>query len=706
MKIPNLWPWSRKESATNRVVVAMYSNGAVFSKRDYALFAKEGYQQNATVFACVSEIADAVGSIPLKLYRTRGANRKEITDQKHPLLALLRKPNPEQGQSDFMVAECSYRLLSGNSYIESAGPLKNMTDVGGALRAAPLELYTLRPDQVKIVKGAQVKVAGYQYGTSVNPQKIDATRILHRKSFNPLDDYYGQSPLEAGAMATDTDNAAQKWNFSLLMNEGRPSGVLVFKGSLSEEQENKIRQRLQERHSGPDNAGGILVLEEAGEGDVGWKQVSINPADLDWANGRKMSKKEICTVFKVPPEMIGDSDSKTYSNYQEARKAFYSETVLPYIKSLLHDLNSWLVPMFGTDLELDYDHDSIEAIQEDRKLLWELAQGAWKCGLVTANEARAMVKMGEANDAYGDIRFLPLGMVPVTDMGFDDEQSAANVAKFVKSVNLNTEELKSSYWKAMNVRRRGWVNRASKMFEVRIRKDLEAAAAAIEKASGISDIRSAVVHAVGGKNGEWAKTLRTLYMILIPEFAQPVREQILKSMGGWSRKDTENDEAASAWGAQVQSYLGSVGGQKISQISATTVKQIMAAIEAGVALDESIPDLAKRIREMEEMEKYRAVRIARTEVVSASNFGSLAGAKSTKLPLIKEWISTRDGDTRDGDGEEFDHLSMDGKTAALDEPFVVDGEEMLFPGDSTSASAGNLINCRCTVAYRVQEMGE
>ena len=43
-------------------------------------------------------------------------------------------------------------------------------------------------------------------------RRLPAETVLHLKLFNPLDDYYGMSPLEAARAAIDTHNAASAWN--------------------------------------------------------------------------------------------------------------------------------------------------------------------------------------------------------------------------------------------------------------------------------------------------------------------------------------------------------------------------------------------------------------------------------------------------------------------------------------------------------------
>src|SRR6056297_1221511 len=98
------------------------------------------------------------------------------------------------------------------------------------------------------------------------------------------------------------------------------------------------------------------------------------------------------------------------------------------------------------------------------------------------------------------------------------------------------------------------------------------------------------------------------------------------------------------------------------------------------------------------MDKYKAMRIARTEVVRASNQGAMIGVKETGIALKKVWLATDDGRTRDGSESDFNHVDMDNVEVELEEAFEVSGEKLDYPGDP-NGSEGNTINCRCAVAF-------
>lgn len=113
----------------------------------------------------------------------------------------------------------------------------------------------------------------------------------------------------------------------------------------------------------------------------------------------------------------------------------------------------------------------------------------------------------------------------------------------------------------------------------------------------------------------------------------------------------------------------------------------------GILSGESIESISKRIKGVLENNMAESVRIARTEVTQVEASARQAvgeTAKSSGLDVWKRWVSTDDERTRPA------HREANGQEVRIDEPFIVDGEKLMYPGDS-EGSAGNIINCRCTM---------
>ena len=126
-------------------------------------------------------------------------------------------------------------------------------------------------------------------------------------------------------------------------------------------------------------------------------------------------------------------------------------------------------------------------------------------------------------------------------------------------------------------------------------------------------------------------------------------------------------------------------------------KKVNAEILQGILQGESIPDIAKRLSNVTEMNKTAAIRNARTSVTSAECKGrqdSYIRATNDGIILKREWIATNDGRTR------HSHRLLDGQIAEVDKPFKSELGDIMYPGDP-EADPSNVYNCRCTIAANV-----
>jgi HK97 family phage portal protein len=324
-------------------------------------------------------IAEAAASIPVLLYD--GPNEIET----HPLLDLIGSPSPHQTGPEFLESFFGYLLVSGNAYVEAVA-------LNGQLR----ELHVLRPDRMTILPGPDGWPEGYTYTAAggqvtFSQDVVPGVRpILHMRLFHPVDDHYGLSPLEAAATAIDSHNQASRWNKALLDNAARPSGALVYaarEGRLSPEQFERLKAELQDGFQGAKNAGRPLLLE----GGLDWKPLSLTPAEMDFTEAKHSAAREIALALGVPPMLLGIPGDNTFSNYAEAQRTFWRNTVLPLSAKAHRALADWLVPAYGTTLQLRADLDQIEALAPERDALWTRLE---KANFLTEDEKRAAAGYG------------------------------------------------------------------------------------------------------------------------------------------------------------------------------------------------------------------------------------------------------------------------------------------------------------------------
>jgi hypothetical protein len=138
-----------------------------------------------------------------------------------------------------------------------------------------------------------------------------------------------------------------------------------------------------------------------------------------------MSAKDIALVYGVPSQLIGIPDSQTYSNFAEAKLALYNETIIPLLDRIQGDLNEWLVPMFNEQgLELRYDIDSIPAMAEQRKRVFESVTAGVRDGILTRNEARE--QLGYEPMEGADSLLVPANLMP---LNLADDMTEDNISE-------------------------------------------------------------------------------------------------------------------------------------------------------------------------------------------------------------------------------------------------------------------------------------
>jgi HK97 family phage portal protein len=336
--------------------------------RHYHAFANEGFTRNVIAHRSISLLAKAAASVDWQVHDTATHNRARLPHT-HPLVRLLEQPYPGMSGAFFFESLYSYRFIAGHAYVLALG----LPD------APPHELHLLHPTQVHIVPGMGPIPSAYRYhaGGHTRDYQVDPltghSDVLQLKAFHPSDPWYGLSPMEAAAYSIDQHNQAAEWNQSLLQHGARPSGALTVKadqwsnGHLTEEQYDRLRDQMTEMFTGPKNAGRPLVLE----GGLSWQPMGMSNREMDFIEAKNSAARDIALAFGVPPQLLGIPGDNTYSNMQEARLAFWEDTVLPLLDHTKDALNQWLSPRFGNSLVIDYDQDSISALTSRRQQVWD-----------------------------------------------------------------------------------------------------------------------------------------------------------------------------------------------------------------------------------------------------------------------------------------------------------------------------------------------
>jgi HK97 family phage portal protein len=241
----------------------------------------------------------------------------------------------------------------------------------------PQSAILLSPDAVAVVID---KTGNISY--RVNGTVYDSSEILHiRGGVVTPGSISGAGPLQLQrrslALSLAGDEAASESHVSGSI----PSGVINSPQEMSQEEATILKQSFMKAHGGRQKSPAVLT------GGLTYQALSWSPDDLQLLESRRYSAEQICTIFGVPPHMIGvstDGNSKTYSNVQQDNRFFVDYTLRGYMSRIEQSFSS-LIPR-GQVALFDFD----DFLRADRLQRYEAHRIALDAGWLTVDEIRRL----------------------------------------------------------------------------------------------------------------------------------------------------------------------------------------------------------------------------------------------------------------------------------------------------------------------------
>ena len=280
----------------------------------------------------------------------------------HPLVRLLNNPNPFMSRGQMWGTVVMDRSLAGNAYLLKARV------AGGPMEGAIAELWRLRPDRVKIIPDPKTFISGYEYRVGSETVLLPPEDVMHFKTRNPLNDYYGMPQLMSIAGRIDIDEYQKGFLRSFYERGGvGPGSILTVKRSLNELQKEEIRGRFGQRFGGPNAVHEMMILDNT-EGT--YTQMGLNrglrdalPQEID-----AMSEARIAMAFGIPGSILGlriGYESSSFANKRQDWAVFWDLTMVPLLSDLDDVLNLSIVPDFTGIDDVTFDLSDIRALNED-----------------------------------------------------------------------------------------------------------------------------------------------------------------------------------------------------------------------------------------------------------------------------------------------------------------------------------------------------
>jgi len=363
------------------------AEGAFSTRNDKAL--AEVFSKLDIVYMCVNELASAIAGAPLQVCMDGDEGPEPVED--HDALRLFYE-NPDYSASEI------FRLITERLSLTGAAfsLLGLYKDVLGAGEFTPLPTHRVK----RIMRGAAV--LGYEFARDGGePLKLKPEEVCAIVYPDPAGFGGYVSPLQAAARAVNTDQQRADTTFQVLRNKALPGGFIETEGGTTKPQRDELTENVNAATGAETSRrGSIIALPK------GCKFVNgVDVKDVDFSVLNALAETRICGVFQVPPIVIGAKVGldmgANYASYEQARKSFYKETIVPLWNYIADGLTR--AGLLGNPaLHFTFDTAGIAELQEDQTAKVTRGTLLYEKGLATLNEARAEAGLPAVETPDGD----------------------------------------------------------------------------------------------------------------------------------------------------------------------------------------------------------------------------------------------------------------------------------------------------------------
>lgn len=329
----------------------------------------------AAAWACIRLLSESVGIMPLGVYRKSADGGREALD-KHPAYALIHnKPNEDMTADEIWQGVAASLATEGNALLY---PLKYRDEV------TALEFIPWRDVEVSRPMPSQALRYGFQWRGK--RRELDGRDVMHFRGFGIGADV-GLSAIRYGAQTLGIAMAADKSAGRSFRSGTNGAGFIKSDKVLNETQRaDFVKSLTQYRDS--DDFDKIMLLQ----GGFDWVSTGITMADLQILEARGFSVEQICSIFRVPPFMIGHTEKTTSwgAGLEQQTLAFLTFALAPYLKRIEERLKLQLLSPAdrAAGIYIEFNREALlQADSAGRAALYNvMAQN----GILTRNEIRAL----------------------------------------------------------------------------------------------------------------------------------------------------------------------------------------------------------------------------------------------------------------------------------------------------------------------------
>ena len=670
---------------------------------------KHPFQHHVWTYACAYTILANISRLHMYLYHKTNPT-EHIHD--HPVLDLIRRPNPFMTRSTFIQAILLNLLLTiggkkgGQCFIVCDGPTMKPIDLSRG--AIPIMLTPAGDRNVKAEMSAQYDTGmqvpkGWIFdptGKGMNPRHFSFNEIIRIYQYNPYDLLQGIANEQPARVAILQDIESDIFNERLYTNAAVPAGILKTEQRLTREQKRDILAHWYEDNGGPGNVNKLAVMDN----NLDYKHIGLTLADMQFQEGKKFFQDQAIAAFHLNKIAIGNYESLNRATIEIGRKMLWHDTYMPLAEMICEALNSSWICNIESNLRIAFDYSKVEALRDDyskqavaSKALVESGMPpleAWKMnGLPVSEDMEKKYPWIIKNPFELKASASPFGGGSFSPAPAESEAEGTNGEKSLTKKNRMTEADRLRFWE-------GYITRSFDPGEKQFRQIIT---------DYFNKQRNTILDKVDSWAAQHKKSIEKSVKVDAANFLPSIKEQnaALKKIVRPAIKSQMQREAAELshqsidWkvtDSAVEAYLD-LRRQFLDGINKLTFKNVLDNVNETVANgmtnnwtpQELTREIKKDITDIYETRKGHAAMIARTEIGAVSGATRFDAMKENGVEYL-EWVTAGDEKVRDS------HDEINGETIETGDTFELAGGNLHYPCDfSTGADPSEVINCRCVV---------
>jgi HK97 family phage portal protein len=307
-------------------------SGYNFNRATAKEIVDEGFIGNELVYACVSSLAKACATTPLKLM-----NGENVVMDNDPVFQMFYDNwNKKFGKTESMYQLFINLFLHGKAYT-----LKKSQITGFETN----ELWVLPTQEVMPSQQTVSFFEDVPYYTFTDKSKVYkyfTEELIIMEYYDPSklqEEQLGLSPIQGVWEVVQASNNRATAEKSLLKNRGvagfispkassGDAGALGFTNQVMD----FVRDAFGKLTGGAEKMNKVEVIEQAAD----FTQLGMDANDMKIIEMQLPHVRSVCRALNLPSQLFGDFQSNTYSNYKEANRAMYTNAVLPNVKHFIN----------------------------------------------------------------------------------------------------------------------------------------------------------------------------------------------------------------------------------------------------------------------------------------------------------------------------------------------------------------------------------